>query len=111
MPDLKTPEVHKNYPRRLIQKLTDKYIIQNRIPSPTSLEGDDRWVVAKIIKKDVRSLSKWYIEKQKASEVEQAKVVAEKLLNLYINACRILQENSNERDTYCVHLSAIGKLK
>jgi hypothetical protein len=95
------------YPRRLIKTLYSKYVKQDRIPLPSTLEGKSKWIVAKVIKKDVKSLSKWSSDPNNKYFGPKPKKIAERLLELYLDASDVMKENGNERCDYYLSLRNI----
>ena len=100
-------ETKRTYPRRVIRDLYKKYISQNRIPNATSIEGKKRWVVAKVIKKDVRDITKWHHANIGLHKGVKPEIISKKLLELYMDACEILDENPNEKSWYFNSLHSI----
>ena len=97
----------KNYPNRLIKTLFCKYITQDRIPLPSTLEGKNRWIVSKTIKRDVKSIYKWSKDKETVITGDKPQLISRKLRELYMDACAILNENTNERAEYYIVLTEI----
>lgn len=95
------------YRRRLIKELFNKYVELDRIPMPTTLEGKSRWVVSKVIKRDVKSISSWYFANKDTIYGDKGKRIAIKLLDLYQDANTILNENVNEYSEYFNRLHKI----
>jgi hypothetical protein len=112
MPYHQHPKLRK-YPRNILSYLNDKYIIQNRIPLPTSLTGKDRWVVAKTIKFDVKRFRNFFqddrehVQGYRQKDAVLCKLIATKLLALYMDACEVLNENGNERAEFYNILTGI----
>lgn len=100
-------ENKRTYPRRVIRDLYKKYISQDRIPKATSIEGKKRWVVAKIIKKDVKDITKWHQANIGLYKGVKPEMISKKLLELYMDACKVLDENPNEQSWYFNSLHSI----
>jgi hypothetical protein len=100
-------ENKRTYPRRLIRDLYKKYILENRIPKASSIEGKKRWVVATVIKKDVRDITKWHQANIGLFKGVKPEMISKKLLELYMDACKVLDENPNEQSWYFNSLHSI----
>lgn len=101
------------YPKNLIVDLYKKYILENRIPPPDSINIENpkrRWVVFKNIKKDVKNLSKWFQDVNKTeteTDKNQVNAIVIKIRDLYVDAGIDFKENSNEWGDYLSTLSDI----
>ncbi len=89
----------------LVDRLYAKYIIQKRIPLPSSIENKRRsWTVAKSIKNDVKSLYKKYRNDTKIDA--RVNILKKEMLELYLDASlNVMNENHNERCDYYVFLT------
>mgnify|MGYP006392309543 CR=1 FL=1 len=100
-------ETKRTYPRRLIRDLYKKYILDNRIPKASSIEGKKKWVVATVIKKDVRDITKWHQANIGLFKGVKPALISEVLMDLYMDACTVLNENPNEQSWYFNSLNSL----
>jgi hypothetical protein len=99
------------YPKKLIADLYKKYILEDRIPPPDSINIENskrRWVVFKTIKKDVKNLTKWFQDVNRTeTDKNQVNAIVIKLRDLYVDAGIDFKENPNEWGDYLSTLSDI----